>query len=145
MYEKACATFSDESTFEGEGRGIENHFIWEIVEQTCSLCEVVNMLPSCSWDKPSLPPLDACGLFKSSVGVVNAMAEQRHGAEETGIGIYACQPTIFQGEDKIYPSSWSWSAIGRCVALSKPPARMIPAKHWTTAGRRGVTLVVYLN
>jgi hypothetical protein len=48
MYEKACATFSEESTSEGEGRGIENPFIREIVEQTCSLCKVVNMLPSCS-------------------------------------------------------------------------------------------------
>jgi hypothetical protein len=43
---------------------------------------IISTLPSCSLYKPPLPLLDACGLFKSLVGVVNAMVEQRHGGEE---------------------------------------------------------------
>lgn len=40
------------------------------------------MLPSCSWYKSSLPSLDACGLFKSSMGVVVAIIEQRQRGDE---------------------------------------------------------------
>jgi hypothetical protein len=50
--------------------------------RACSSLIVVSMLPSCSWYKSSLPYLDARGLFKSSLGVAVAMAEQRHGGEK---------------------------------------------------------------
>jgi hypothetical protein len=83
MYKKACAVFSDETITEiGEGLTLLAGRLLSMRSRACSSLIVVSMLPLCSWYKSLLLYLDACGLFKSSLGVAVTIAEQRYGGEE---------------------------------------------------------------